>query len=95
MLDWRVAAPLRRPASCGQHGGMGLDEDAGRAGLTGAARVTAGDRTWQAGDIDARYVIYSIAKTWRRRPDRRQRRYARADYPRPVTVISARSGGCG
>lgn len=42
---------------------MCLDEVAGRAGLTGTALVTAGDRTWQAGDIDARYVIYSITKS--------------------------------
>jgi D-alanyl-D-alanine carboxypeptidase len=41
---------------------MCLDEVAGRSGLTGTALVTAGDRTWQTGDTDARYVIYSITK---------------------------------
>jgi D-alanyl-D-alanine carboxypeptidase len=41
---------------------MCLDEVAGRAGLTGAALITAGDRAWHAGDIDARYVIYSVTK---------------------------------
>lgn len=46
----------------GQYGGVDLDEVAGRAGLTGAALVTAAGRVWQAGDIDARYVIYSITK---------------------------------
>ncbi|MGD0558626.1 MAG: serine hydrolase domain-containing protein [Streptosporangiaceae bacterium] len=46
-------------AAFGQH----LDEAAGRAGLTGTALVTAGDSTWQTGDIDAQYVIYSITKS--------------------------------
>jgi CubicO group peptidase (beta-lactamase class C family) len=45
-----------------QHGRVGLDEIAGRAGLTGTALVTVGDRSWQSGDVDARYVIYSITK---------------------------------
>jgi D-alanyl-D-alanine carboxypeptidase len=42
---------------------MWLDEVAGRAGLSGTALVSTGDRVWQAGDIDARYVIYSITKS--------------------------------
>jgi D-alanyl-D-alanine carboxypeptidase len=42
---------------------MCLDEIAARAGLTGAALVTAGDSSWQAGDADAEYVIYSITKS--------------------------------
>jgi glutaminase len=40
-----------------------LDEVASRAGLTGVALVTAGDRTWHTGDIDAQYVINSITKS--------------------------------
>ena len=42
---------------------MHLDEVARRAGLTGTALVTAGDRTWHTGDTDAQYVIYSITKS--------------------------------
>jgi CubicO group peptidase (beta-lactamase class C family) len=41
---------------------MGLDEVAGRAGLTGTALVTEGDRTWHRGDLDAQYVIFSLTK---------------------------------
>lgn len=59
----RDAEPVARFRLCGQHGGMRLDEIAGRAGLTGTALVTAGDRTWQTGDIDAWYVINSITKS--------------------------------
>ncbi len=42
---------------------MLLDEVASRAGLTGTALVTAGTGAWHAGDVDARYVIYSITKS--------------------------------
>lgn len=41
---------------------MNLDDVAGRAGLSGTALVTRGDRTWVSGDLDARYVIYSVTK---------------------------------
>jgi D-alanyl-D-alanine carboxypeptidase len=41
---------------------MNLDDVAGRAGLTGTALVTCGDRTWASGDLDARFVIYSVTK---------------------------------
>jgi D-alanyl-D-alanine carboxypeptidase len=33
------------------------------SGLSGAALVTAGERAWQAGDVDAPFVIYSITKS--------------------------------
>lgn len=52
-----------RLGQAGQNRGVRLEEVAGRAGLTGTALVTAGDRTWHAGDVDARYVIYSITKS--------------------------------
>jgi D-alanyl-D-alanine carboxypeptidase len=47
----------------GSMGCVRLDEVAGHAGLAGAALVTAGDRTWQTGDIDAQYVINSLTKS--------------------------------
>jgi D-alanyl-D-alanine carboxypeptidase len=47
----------------GQHDRVDLDDLAQRAGLTGAALVTAGELAWQAGDVDAPFVIYSITKS--------------------------------
>src|SRR6185437_4282944 len=38
------------------------DDVLARSGLSGAALVTAGDLVWQAGDIDAPFVIYSLTK---------------------------------
>lgn len=42
---------------------MDFDDVAGRAGLSGTALVTCGDRAWASGDLDARFVIYSITKS--------------------------------
>jgi D-alanyl-D-alanine carboxypeptidase len=41
---------------------VNLADIAARAGLSGTALVSVGDRTWHTGDIDARFVIYSITK---------------------------------
>ncbi|SRR5712691_7845383 len=50
-LDQRLDAAETRP-----------DDVLAQSGLTGAALVTAGDLVWQAGDIDAPFVIYSLTK---------------------------------
>jgi D-alanyl-D-alanine carboxypeptidase len=52
-----------RQERAGQSCGVRLDEVARRAGLTGTALVTAGDRSWHTGKVDAQYVIYSITKS--------------------------------
>jgi len=43
--------------------GVALDDIADASGLTGAAIVTTPSRSWERGDIDAQFVIYSIAKS--------------------------------
>ncbi|HET7018141.1 MAG TPA: serine hydrolase domain-containing protein [Streptosporangiaceae bacterium] len=39
-----------------------LDDVLARSGLSGAALVSAGDLLWQAGDVEAPFVIYSLTK---------------------------------
>lgn len=40
-----------------------FDQLVERAGLIGTALVTVGDDSWERGDVDAQFVIYSLAKS--------------------------------